>query len=283
MPKRYVDHAKGHIVSRARRQRVKTKDRIGIVMLTVCLVAALTAGYFVVHAREKSVARNELGCTTGETPDHLVILLDRSDALLPLQKTDARRRIESYVANSGTGTRTSLWVLDPRTPELITKLFEGCQPRNGRSANVLIENERRLRARWRNEFIAPLYNSLNDALSDEPADQSPLMEAVQRIGVFEFDLDRNDIAERRLLILSDLVHHTARYSQYRDACDFDAFKNTSYAKSLAAPLNGVDVDVLYVGRPGQERVQTNCHGLFWEQYFADSGARLRSINRLAGG
>ena len=174
-------------MSRRQRQRARKKDHIGIFIMLVCVLVTGVAGWYFIQPKAQANSFDQIGCLIGHSPDHLVILLDRSDALLPLQKSDALRRIEARIADSGVGSRISLWVLDPSTPELVSQVFDGCQPRNGDHANPLIENERRMRIRWNREFIDPLYRSLSEALRDEPAARSPLMEAVQRIGVEAID------------------------------------------------------------------------------------------------
>ena len=269
-------------MSRARRRRARRQGILGGVVLAVLSIGALAGGAWW-WQRDTAGALDALGCRQDGDHDRLSILVDRSDALTPLQKRDVQGSVEAAVAAAETGTRVALHVLAPDDPLLAVTLFEGCRPPDGTAASAWTENERRLRTRWREDFEAPLRALLRTTLEDAPAARSPLLEALQSVALRDFASPAPD-RRHRLLIVSDMLQHTDDYSHYRgDPINYARFAELGYARRVGARLDGVDVEIAYVGRARQDARQTHAHGLFWEAHVEANGGRLLSIRRVAGG
>ena len=270
-------------MSRARRARARRQDLVGSIVIAMLAIAAAAGGTWW-WRHNGSEARDAIGCLESADYDRLSILVDRSDALTPLQKRGVRQWVEMAVDDAAPGTRITLHALEPDHPLLVQTLFDGCRPPDGTSANRLTQNERRLCTRWREEFEKPLQTLLEATLEDASASTSPLLEAIQSVAVQDFSTFRTPDRLRRLLIVSDMLQHTAGYSHYRDdPLDYAGFASLPYARGVRASLDNVDVEIAYVGRTQHAERQTIAHGLFWEGHVEANGGRLQSIRRVTGG
>ena len=271
-------------MSRASRARRRRQNAVGHVLIGFACLALVGGGGFLGWRHVGAPDLDGTGCLVSGDHDLVSILLDRSDALTPLQKRGAQQRVRSLIEEAVPGTRVRLHVLDPDDPLLIETLFDGCRPVDGSRANALTQNERRLRARWRDEFERPLQDHLRESLRDAPADVSPLLEAIQSVALQDFAAAAAPGRDRRLLVVSDMLQHTPRYSHYRnDPLDYERFATLPYASDVGAALRDVDVEIAYVGRPAHAARQTIAHGLFWEGHVDANGGRLLSIRRLTEG
>ena len=271
-------------MSRVARARQRRKDALGRALLGVVALGVFTIGGFFGWQHLGADRLDEIGCLDSGDHDLVSILLDRSDALTPLQKRGAQQRVRALVEDALPGTRVRLHVLDPDDPLLVTTLFDGCRPVDGRHANAFTQNERRLRARWSEEFERPLQAHLRESLRDAPPAVSPLLEAIQSVALQDFAPALAPGRDRRLLVVSDMLQHTPRYSHYRnDPLDYARFEAMPYAREVGAALGDVDVEIAYVGRPAHSARQTIAHGLFWEGHVDANGGRLLSIRRLTEG
>jgi hypothetical protein len=113
----------------------------------------------------------------------------------------------------------------------------------------------------------------------EPAKNSPILEMIQIVGLNGFR--KHDISgERRLFIMSDMLHNTPQFSMYRDRQEYLVFSDSDYGRKAHSELNGVDVELYYlINTP---KLQTRRNLKFWEDYFDASGARIIKVRPLEG-
>ena len=267
----------------ARNVRKRKKDRWGIALIgTLILVAGAGSATYYTQAKHH-VKLDEHGCRSDVLYDHVVLLVDRSDPLTAVQKLDVRQRVDKVVQSAAVGTRFSLNLLNTSNVSLVSTVFDGCRPDDGRAVNHLTQNERQIRARWRDAFLGPLHESLEDTLADEPSDTSPILEGIQLAALTSFQPTQPTGTQKRLLIISDMIHNNGGYSQYADSLNYEYFAGLGYSRTVAAPLSSVDVEIYYVGRKGRERIQTSTHRLFWEAWIRSGGGRMTLFDPLIGG
>ena len=124
----------------------------------------------------------------------------------------------------------------------------------------------------RDEFLAPLRQTLSVLLSVEGDSISPILEGVQVAAVSAFQPREADIP-RQVLVVSDMIQNSRNLSFYRDPVDFGPLSRNPDYGTLRVDLTGVEVSVfLLARRGGAGRIQGGTLRRFWEDYFLDQGA-----------
>jgi hypothetical protein len=86
---------------------------------------------------------------------------------------------------------------------------------------------------------------------------------------------------KRILLVSDMLHYTSQYSQYRQNSQFKEFNNSAYSLEVRPHLNGVNLEILYVVRARDRKLQNRGHIAFWEAFVSNAGGqvvRVKTIN-----
>ena len=83
-----------------------------------------------------------------------------------------------------------------------------------------------------------------------------------------------------LIIISDLMQHTSKFSHYKNRSSYKYFSNKSYAYEVAASLNTVDVKIVYLLRDKLGNIQGSRHLTFWKEYFEDMGANVIKVSNV---
>ena len=113
------------------------------------------------------------------------------------------------------------------------------------------------------------------------SDYSPIMEMIQAISIKGFPRERVN-KRKRLLIVSDMLHHTEKYSLYCEEIDFAKFKTNPYFQHVRSDLSEVEAMILFLMRENYENLQTGELITFWEEYIESMGGRLSLVQRVDG-
>ncbi|MFN3076559.1 MAG: hypothetical protein ABT940_06745 [Alphaproteobacteria bacterium] len=255
------------------------KDRQGlaIIAVSVAVVAALIALVSVRSGQVRAYDHETL-CPTDRPVPHTVILVDKTDSFSPSQQAYLRLTIERIRDRMVRFERLSIFVMDK--DGVGAPLFSLCNPGTRADANEFYENPEMIQARFRERFGAPLEALLKELLLASTAPRSPIFEAIRDVAL-QTELARNK-EKKHLYVFSDLLQHTQEFSQYKGNSTFEQFHKTrsDYAAMVMAPLNGVEVKVIYLRRPQFAKSQTMAHIHFWETYFHTVGATLVEVEPI---
>jgi hypothetical protein len=141
-------------------------------------------------------------------------------------------------------------------------------------------NPRRARARW-DDFLKTFQNQLSASLSQKSSDASPILEALQAIGLRTFGASVfASVKAHRLILVSDLIQNTDQLSLMNGLIPYEKFQAGDSFNRLRAPLAGTEVEILFLSR----RADVSASELirWWQQYVADSGAQVTSVQRIVG-
>ena len=237
---------------------------------------ACVFGLFAVMAFNQPPALTaDTNCRTDrKDPAHTILLIDQSD---PFTENDLGWVQEFVDAEARTLPRYGrLTVMvpnaaDPYDPNVI---FAKCSPGSAEDANPILSNPRMVEDTWRDTFFHPLSSKIETALKDKRQPASPLSEALFAAA------DRADFQSgkknRRLVLVSDLMQHSADYSFYKMGANYEAFGDTKLAGYMPT-LDGVDVVARIVPRREYDlplgEVKT-----FWRAYFRNTGAAYETVN-----
>jgi hypothetical protein len=210
------------------------------------------------------------GCRIGAPlRAHTVLVVDTSNPLVD-SPGDARAGALQQVALSRvTGiersSKLSVMQLDGRSGRAVSVLFSRCSPGQGHEFSAVDDNPRMRQARFDREFLDPLTRTLEALARSPAAHTSPLLEAFEYIALrADFSAD---VAERKLVVVSDFVQNSSRLNQYLHAED-----RAGPSRGLSRRFDGVEVELYYVRRVALYRVQSPDHERFWQELFTRKGA-----------
>lgn len=212
---------------------------------------------------------------------YTIVLIDATDEFSPIQKADLRRYFNELKDAVPKHSQIAIYAPQEMTQEkLLTPALKICNPGDAQGVSGLAQNPAQIQRRYEKDFLEKLDAVLGQSLSASGANSSPVMEMIQAVAVDALPVHSSE--PKRLIVVSDMLQNTEWYSHYRDSMDFETVKKNSSFQHVYVDLTGVHIDVLYVGRVGYEHLQTNGHGIFWDQYFQYMNGVLQSISRIGG-
>lgn len=268
------------MVARGRRAKSRQTQQIVIGILGLVFVLAImgASGYYFL-TREAGPNKATL-CPAKGPKGHYVLLVDKTDPLSFTQKQAfsvllndlVRKRLpDDYLL--------SVFVLGEDFKETAEPLVELCNPGSGENRSAWTSNVEWARRDYEQKFIKPLMQQADALQGSKPAQASPIFEMLQLVAINGFR--RQDVkGERRLLLISDMLHNNGSFSMYRAAPVYSSFADTDYGRKTRAALQGVEVELYYLINTPQ--FQTRRNQKFWEEYFDKSGARLVEVFPLGG-
>lgn len=204
------------------------------------------------------------------------ILLDASDSLTPLQVKTAEEHVEQLAKQRlPLHEWVGIFVLHQGNLAVPKPKIALCNPGDEKNCNSLIENCNDAEDIFHSQFVEPMAKEIRQLSSAFQAGTSPIFEMIRAVASSH---GFNSSQQRRLIIISDMLHNTRDYSHYRDGFDFDAWSQSGYASNfLELSLSGVTVEIWYIRRLGLQHLQTGKHVEFWNQYFSALGARVKRV------
>lgn len=236
--------------------------------------AAVTVSYMI---RSRRVALDPVTMcpVTGATAVHAV-LVDRSDAITPIQAQRIRQVFDQIVEGAAVDERIDVYVLAENGTQALSPTVSMCRPKS--QGNDLYENSAKLHENYVARFKKPLEAALAPVMAPATESASPIMESVKAVCVSAFGELKGD-APARLTIASDMIQFSPLLNHYKER-DFEKFKATPAYREVLADCHHARVDVLYLTRPRDVRVQDRYHQLFWEYFFDHEDAVLMSMEAI---
>jgi len=202
----------------------------------------------------------------GVIPAHTIVVIDQSDRF---EQNDADWVVElirrETISLRSEGRLTIYSVVD-NAERPIDMLFQRCTPGAPNALTGLYQNRQIREQAFQEQFKSSLDGGIREAIQNDRADSSPLFETFEQL------LRRPDFApnidNRRLIIVSDMIQNSPRYSFYRQPADWDLFAEAvGYAGSER--FEGVNIIAHQANRdrgPGRDELRA-----FWEEYFVAVG------------
>ena len=263
----------------ARRQRNIT---IAWTLFIFLVVGLVIAGVVYMKVTAEPGLNKVTLCPADGPQGHYVLLVDKTDPLNFTQKQAFSVTLRDIIEKrTHSGYLLSIFVLGEDFKASADPLLELCNPGTGADKSAMTANLKKLRQQYELKFAEPMRKQSEALLSTTPAKTSPILEMVQLVGINAFR--KHDVkGERRLIILSDMLHNTPQFSMFRNPAEYDyaAFAATTYGKKTQVDLGGADVELLYLLHTPQ--LQTRRNLLFWEEHFKKSGARVVAVQPLEG-
>lgn len=251
-----------------KQQNSENKTIIGYIIIGVCVsILCATVALAIVLKGEKYDP--ETFCQE-EISAHTIVILDKTDKLNSNQQHAILNYINREKDRLDTFEKFSMFTMSDSSYANPSPIFSKCSPGNGKEANQLYQNPRKIQFKFDQLFSKPLKENMNDIFSNDIGTKSPIMEMVRDLSLR--DDFGNTVQKRTLIIISDMMQNTSNYSQYGDSLDYKGFSQQPYANELTTDLGSVDVKILYLHRDHLRKVQGKRHLSFWERYLEEMGA-----------
>ena len=211
----------------------------------------------------------------------LRLLIGSTDKFGAIQKADLARYFQSLKDKVTKHSQISIYA--PREmseKNLLAATLKLCNPGDGNDVSGLTGNPRQIQLRYELEYSRQVDDVMAGGLSSQGIDSSPIMKMIQAVAVDSFPIGSD--LPRRLVLISDMLQNEKWYSHYREEISLDYLLRKPEFQQVYVDLSSVNIEILYIGNQGSERLQTNRHGVFWEDYFQHMEGHLVSIVRIGG-
>jgi len=280
--------------SQQRKRRGKSSGGIGSILAIIgalcVLIALVGAGAYLAINTEREVALNDDPCPKSGARGTVAILLDTTDELAEVTKTEVKSRILNIQNSLERFYRVSVYTLSE--DGLNAKpLASMCNPgrldqmddlaQQGLTANpAMIERKYQ-------EFEKVITTTIDSVFAKEfDAAQSPLLSSLQELyGILPtpvtiegelYPAGRNEI-----IFVSDLLEHTDVFSIYRTGIDFGAYDASRAKEKYGRSYNAIDLKFWTVGR-NREAFSTLELMNFWSKVFVKDFNNSPKFHRLPG-
>jgi hypothetical protein len=118
--------------------------------------------------------------------------------------------------------------------------------------------------------------ALEDSLTTEVGEQSPILETLQLISRSQ---EIEDGGRKTLILVSDMLQYTGAFNHYGSRRGYDEFLRSGFATDVKADFRDWNIIVIYLRRYHDRQLQQAAHLDFWQRYFHEAGGK---ITRWAG-
>lgn len=258
-----------------RRRYVQLATALAFFVLSLGIVGGIA--YFMLTRPGQLDARM---CPKDGPVGHTVVLIDTTDPFTFTQKEAFSVLFKDLVERqTPEGQLLSLFVLGESFQQNAKPVVELCNPGNEKGKTELTANLQKLRRTYEQDFLQPLERQAEQLVGTQPAKFSPILEMLQLVSINGFR--REDVrGERRLVVLSDMLHNTPQFSMYKQVPDYGSFAATPYGQKTQLQMEGVKVELHYL--MNTPALQTRKNLQFWEEHFKKAGARIVAVRPLEG-
>lgn len=263
------------------RERKRANKNYMFAAIIIAIVAAAVAGTSHILRESKKNGLDPITmCPALGAKGHFVLLIDTTDPFTFTQKEAFVSLMRNVIERSTPeGYLLSIFVMGADYKEHAKPVVELCNPGTGMDKSEWTADVKTLRSQYENKFVAPMAKQAELLVETHAAKASPIFEMVQLVGINGFE--RHAIkGERRLIIISDMLHNTPEYSMYTGQADFQKFSTSAYGRKSQATLTGIDVELHYL--MNTPRLQDRSNTAFWEAYFNKAKARIEAVKLLEG-
>jgi len=282
-------------------RRTKTRKRrnkssggfatlIAIICAIVALIALVGAGAYLALNTEDEVALNDDLCPKRGARATVAILLDTTDELAQVTKTEVKSRILDVQRTLERYYRVSVYTLseDGLNPTPIASI---CNPGRLEQMDKLAQQgltaNPAMIARKYSEFETSISNSINSVYAKKfEAAQSPLLSSLQELNGLmpepvNIDQEFNVAGKNQIIFVTDLLEHTDVFSNYRSGINIAEYESSRAREKYGRSYEDIDLKFWIVGR-NKGNFTTMELMNFWAQIFSKDFNSLPIFQRLPG-
>ena len=241
------------------------KTVFGVLMILVALGVLGMIGFYSFKLSRDPGLTEEL-CPADGPRAHLAILVDTTDPLTLTHLQRTRQILDAKIGAAPVGTRVSFSTVNPDSGVRQSAFFSICKPPSKEDASPLTANPRMVHEQYEAAFEKPVEATLRRLLTIPEAPSSPIMEGLQEFASRIPEFATTD-RPRELVIMSDLMQHSASFSFYRGGT-WKSFSNANGPERFGLAFSDVDITILRIPRV-VEKVEVVDD--FWARYLMAQG------------
>jgi uncharacterized membrane protein len=271
---------------RSQRKRSEFKNRsLGafLVVLGVILIGLLIGGAWWIRHSTPAVDA-ETNCPVNGPKVVNVLIFDRSDPISGQQAQRVRFAVDELKRAANFGYRFDIYTFEGDTKAALEPVLKICSPGRPEEANEVFQNPDFVRKKYEERFSSMLDRAIDGLLKASIRDNSPIIESLRAATLTSFGPITDGQAKLHVLLVSDMVQHSAQYSQFKADANFPQLARTPGWAGLRPNLKGADVEVLYLQRPSAKRasvpIQSRGHQMFWEQLVQDGNGIITKFEPI---
>lgn len=266
-------------MSSIRKRKKKKADNKGLLLLLISASIFIAIGYFFIEANLNTVKRDpNTSCRLdGKVTRETAIIIDATDNFSKTQAMLIKKEIDQVFSNSIIDEQFTLYVLNESIDET-SIIVKGCNAGDGSEESELTSNKRRLKKEWNDNFYNKFTNAVEDLIGINVARQSPIFEMMKYVSINTMYDSKAE--SKKIIFVSDMLHHNSQYSQYRNKHDFNSFTRLAYSLETKPHLQNVDVDILYVVRAKDIKLQNRGHIAFWDAFVTNAGGQILRVKTI---
>ena len=232
-------------------------------VISTLLVLTLTVWIF----RPANLDAATLCPTTRPLAGHTVVIVDRTDRWTPALNGALSELIETAQRDTRQYQKFSIVSLD--ADQSVHPLFSVCNPGEPSFWSDLYRGHRYTQRDYQERFVGAAERVMESVSQPSQASASPIVEYVHRwLGSDDFNAS---IAERRMVLVSDMRQHSPLYSIYR-ARSGDGLAPV-VRRQFGPAAQGVAFDVYFVAHGRDHNVSEDDVRAAWEEAFQSIDAR----------
>jgi hypothetical protein len=238
----------------------------------IVFVVVAVAGFFgYSHFTRPAKDDKTTLCPAAGPLGHVVVLVDKSDPMTFTQRKSFNVIYRDLVTQVQRGHLLSVYALDEDFKSTAEPLLEMCNPGDGRGVSTFDDNPGQRKKVYETRYLKPFLDREEELVTESSGKASPIIEMMQLVGITGFR--KHAVAgEKRLIIVSDMIHNTSGLSMYKGVPDYSSFGQTSYGVKSRADLKDVAVELrMLMNTPA---IQNEKLLEFWKTYIRQSGGRL---------
>ncbi|MEO1552901.1 MAG: hypothetical protein AAFR82_03125 [Pseudomonadota bacterium] len=264
----------------ARRRRTRQKKQRNQAILNFVLaglaVAIIAFAFFALQPEPYDELT--LCEISDELPPHTAIIIDKTDEYSAEQASLIAAIIRRTRDRLEIGERLTLFELDEYGQFDPRGEFSLCNPGRGDQVNALFRNPEQIEERFNEKFNRPLETLLEDLVVPKEAPNSPVLEALARLGQTEAFSDR--APRRRIVIISDMLQNSDAFTAYGGGGAMPETMPDSLTvadtmqRRFGDSLNGVALEVRLIPRQRYVDMQRGALKDYWDEVFRELGVSV---------
>jgi hypothetical protein len=242
--------------------------------LAVLLILGAVGGYAYMRLNQPTYDVATM-CPTSGPSEVQALLIDRSDPISPLQTQRLEQILHQLIDDGPVNERIDLYILTANGLQSEKPVVSLCRPPSG--GNYLTQNPAHIHAVYVARFVDPIQHALAALTEPSEMPDSPIMESIKAVCIAAFG-GLSSGTPTGLTVVSDMIQNSPVLDQYHPYND--SFFHTAGMSDVTADCHQAKVDILYLLRPRDARIQTRDHELFWEQFFDHMNAVVERIEPI---
>jgi len=265
-------------MARRRRSRQKKQRNQAILNFVLAGLAVAIIGFSFFALQPEPYDELTLCEISDELPPHTAVIIDKTDEYSEQQADLIAAIIRRTRDRLNIGERLTLFELDQHGQFDPRGEFSLCNPGRGDQVNALFRNPDQIEERFNEKFDQPLERIVADLVVPKEAPNSPVLEALARLGQTEAFSDR--APERRIVLISAMLQNSDVFTAYGGGGAIP--ENMPAALEVADAtirrfgdsLDGVALEIRLIPRQRYVDMQRGALKDYWNEVFRELGVTV---------